>query len=135
MADATTTAEQSFGATATRLSPGVRRRLGEQDLEAGDVRVSRGGRVTVGVVEPSELVSSCAGNRVTRDDAERAVEAARTQGEPASHRTMSAPRAAEAPAPGDAAGRSETVEPSRTRRTIAERMRELETADLLGGAA
>ena len=165
MANATKTADQSSGATATRLSPKVRRLLREHDLDAGDVRVSGGGRVTVGdveqvlndrsasgpaemasaterrshatvasplvrrllrdgVVEPSEVVGTGTGNRVTRDDAVRAVGAARTQAEPASDRTTSAPRAAEAPAPGDAAGRSETVELSRTRRTIAERMHE-----------
>jgi pyruvate/2-oxoglutarate dehydrogenase complex dihydrolipoamide acyltransferase (E2) component len=124
MADATTTAEQSSGATATRLSPKGRSLPREHDLEAGGVRVSGGGRVKVGDVEqvrndrasgpagrasaterrprataasllvrrrlragavrPSEVVGTGTGGGFTRDDAARAVEAARAQAEPAS---------------------------------------------------
>lgn len=77
-----------------------------------------------GGVGPHQVVATGTGGRVTREDAERAVEAARRQTQTAGDRGTSVPPAAPAAARGDTAGRSETVELPRTRRTIAERMHE-----------
>lgn len=75
-----------------------------------------------GGLEPDEVAGTGPGNRVTRDDAERAVAAARTQAGAASDRATPRPPVAGDPDPDHTAGRSETVQLSRTRRTIAKRM-------------